>query len=287
MPEGFDLQGTIRGVKSPVLVGPTEAWWSTRTPDGPGSLALEIKRQEVTATAWGPGADWLCDQAPRLFGSDDDLKGWDPKGVLRDPWRRAPFRLGRSDRLWDALVGGVLGQRVQVTAARRSRRLLARRFGEPAPGPREAWLLPSPATVSEMGYHQFHPLGVERKRAQVLIAAARELPRLGDSITAGRPAEVQRRLQRIRGIGPWTAALATAVAMGDPDAVPVGDYHIPNGVSWHLAGEARGTDERMLQLLEPYSGHRWRVVRIIKSLGAAPRYGPRLALNADGLALGS
>ena len=68
--------------------------------------------------------------------------------------------------------------------------------------------------------------------------------------------------------------------LGDSDAVSVGDYHLPNLVSWALAGEPRGNDDRMLELLEPYRGHRGRVVRLLeKGIGHAPRYGPRLALR--------
>jgi 3-methyladenine DNA glycosylase/8-oxoguanine DNA glycosylase len=83
-------------------------------------------------------------------------------------------------------------------------------------------------------------------------------------------------LQRVRGIGPWTSALVRDRALGDPDAVPVGDYHLPNGVAWLLAGEPRADDERMLELLEPYAGHRGRVIRLVKVSGTkAPRHGPR------------
>ena len=58
----------------------------------------------------------------------------------------------------------------------------------------------------------------------------------------------------------------------------VGDFHIPNLVAWALAGEPRGTDERMLELLEPYAGQRGRVTRLLELGGAAaPRYGPRVA----------
>lgn len=108
---------------------------------------------------------------------------------------------------------------------------------------------------------------------------------MGD-LTSRTPAQVQDRLQHIRGIGPWSAAMVTATAMGDPDAVPVGDFHIPNTVAWHLAGEARATDARMLELLEPYAGHRWRVIRLAKASGSAPRYGPKLSLNGSGLEMG-
>lgn len=85
------------------------------------------------------------------------------------------------------------------------------------------------------------------------------------------------RLQAFPGVGPWSAAEVANVALGDPDAVSVGDYHLKNQVSWALAGEPRGTDERMVELLEPWRGHRARVLRLILAGGiGAPRYGPRM-----------
>ncbi|MDH3294814.1 MAG: DNA-3-methyladenine glycosylase 2 family protein [Acidimicrobiia bacterium] len=286
IPPTLNVRDTVRGAKNPVLVGPTEIWWATRTPDGPGTLYMErIRADAIKAEAWGPGAGWLLDQTPRLLGADDDLSGFRPAGVIGERWRKAPFRLGRTDRPWDALVGAILGQKVQVSNAVSSRRRLARRFGEPAPGPRQGWILPAPAVVASMGYFDFHPLGVERKRAEILIRVAREMPRL-ESMSLDDPERVRSRLQQIRGIGPWTSAMVSAAALGDPDAVPVGDYHIPNNVSWLLAREPRGTDTRMLELLEPYRGHRWRVIRLAKAGRGAPKYGPRLSLTGDGLHMG-
>ena len=70
------------------------------------------------------------------------------------------------------------------------------------------------------------------------------------------------------------------VALGDADAVSVGDYHLPNVVAWALAGEPRGDDARMLELLEPYRGHRGRVMRLLLAGGVGPpRRGPRLQLR--------
>ena len=71
------------------------------------------------------------------------------------------------------------------------------------------------------------------------------------------------------------------LGLGDPDAVSVGDFHLPNLVSWALAGEPRGTDERMLELLEPYRGQRGRVQRLLEAGGiTAPRFGPRRPLRS-------
>ena len=92
--------------------------------------------------------------------------------------------------------------------------------------------------------------------------------------------ELRRRLLTIPGVGPWTAAEVAVVALGDPDAVSVGDYHLPHAVTWTLAGEPRGDDARMLELLAPFAGHRGRVVRLIEAGGmTAPRRGPRMPLR--------
>ena len=89
-----------------------------------------------------------------------------------------------------------------------------------------------------------------------------------------------RRLQAFPGVGAWTAAKVALVALGDPDAVPVGDYHLPHAVGYALDGTVRSTDERMLELLDPYRGHRARVIRLLTISGiGAPRFGPKQPLR--------
>jgi hypothetical protein len=52
-------------------------------------------------------------------------------------------------------------------------------------------------------------------------------------------------------------------------------------VAWALAGERTGTDERMLELLEPYRGHRGRVLRLLTVAAVGPpRRGARTALRS-------
>jgi 3-methyladenine DNA glycosylase/8-oxoguanine DNA glycosylase len=89
--------------------------------------------------------------------------------------------------------------------------------------------------------------------------------------------EARRRLEAMPGVGLWTSAEVARLSFGDPDAVSVGDYHLPDIVAWALAGEERGTDERMLELLEPYGGQRGRVqVLLERSQISPPAYGPRM-----------
>lgn len=104
--------------------------------------------------------------------------------------------------------------------------------------------------------------GIERRRADILRRMALVARRLEETAEMTLDAAYAR-LTAITGIGPWTAGRIAMLALGDCDAVFVGDLHLPHLVSSALAGERRGTDERMLELLEPYRGHRARVVRLL------------------------
>ena len=89
-------------------------------------------------------------------------------------------------------------------------------------------------------------------------------------------AHARSKLALIPGVGVWTIGSALGPALGDPDALAVGDYHLKNVIAWALRGRARGTDEEMLEALEPYRGDRGRVARLIKmTAGGAPKFGPR------------
>ena len=92
--------------------------------------------------------------------------------------------------------------------------------------------------------------------------------------------DAQRRIRAIKGLGVWTAAYVRRVAWGDADAILVGDYHQKNLVTYALTGRPRGTDEEMVELLEPYRPHRGRVVRLIAAAGIkAPVFGPRKEIH--------
>ncbi len=163
--------------------------------------------------------------------------------------------------------------------AHASYRALVMALGEPAPGPTRLTLPPSPQVLAGTPYWTFHRFGVERRRAETIIRAARSARRLEETLTMD-IAGAYTRLEAFPGVGRWTAAKVAGVALGDPDAVPVGDYHLPHTVGYLFEGTPRSTDERMLELLEPYRGHRGRVLRLLTQAGAtAPRFGPRKPLR--------
>ena len=281
----LDLKLTLRplqhGSLDPTIrVHRNEAWRATRTADGPATQHLRVLDGAVEVEAWGPGAGWLLEHAPALLGEHDDPYGFAPAHPgLRDLHRRNPgLRVGRSSAVVEAIVPTILEQKVTGTAARRSFRAIVARYGEPAPGPFELRLQPDPLVLASLPYEDFHPFGVEQKRAVTVKIACSYARRLEETVEMP-TAAARRRLLALPGVGQWTAALVAAAAWGDADAVEVGDFHVPNMVAWYLAGEPRGTDERMLELLAPYSGHRARVIRLIEYSGVrAPSFGPRMPI---------
>ena len=254
-------------------------WRAVRTPDGAATTRFSGGGHEVVLDAWGEGATWVCEHADDLVGASDSLGGFTPADpIVRELHRRRPgLRVARSRCVHPLLVATVIGQRVTGIQHARSWASVVRRFGERAPGPAGLWLAPSAHQLAALPYYRLHPSGIEQGRADTIRRAsvvAAALERAVDS-----PPVLDARLRSISGIGPWTSALVCAGAAGDPDAVPVGDLHLPGIVCLTLSGDHRGGDDRMLELLEPYAGHRGRVVRLCVAGGVAPpRRAPRRAL---------
>lgn len=287
-PDGYHFAGSVRsllvrGGDRTGRLADRQFWLALRTPGGPATLHLARDGAGLLATGHGPGAQWVLDRADAIAGLRDDVTGFAALAEAHPLVRRlartfAGLRFPATGQIFPRLLLAILEQKVTGQEAHRAYRQVIRHFGEPAPGPVELLLPPDPEAVAATAYWTFHPFGVEQKRAQTILraaVAARRLEQCADSAAA------TRRLTAIPGIGPWTAAEVVRTAYGDADAVSVGDYHIPNRVAWVLAGEPRGTDERMLELLEPFRGHRGRVCELLAAGGiGAPRFGPRMPIRS-------
>ena len=279
----LDLRATlyVTGLKGPSLsVRRDGLWRATRTPEGPVTVRLSVANQELNAQAWGDGSTWALDHIGDWIGEADDPSALEPVHEIVAGAARAGrgMRMASVGNVVEVMLPTIIAQKVTGVAAGKSYRQLVSRYGEPAPGPESVVRLPpDPQLLATLPYYDFHPLGIEQKRAMTLIAVCREADRIERTLEIDL-VDAYRYLQSIRGIGPWTTGAVMRVVRGDPDAIPIGDYHIPNTVTWALAGEDRGTDERMLELLEPYAGQRGRVVRLLERYaGSAPKYGPKLS----------
>lgn len=284
LPGPLDLRRTLapllRGSRDPsIRLAADHAVRATRTGEGPATVELRRVGNHLEARAWGPGAEAALAAVPGLVGLDDDPTALVPADplVARLAKSLVGLRIGRTGAVFEALVPAIIEQKVTGSEALRAYRLLVRRHGEPAPGPHGLWLPPPAPVLAALPYHAFHPLGVERRRADTIRYAASRAARIEECGSLSTDAAT-RRLMALPGVGPWTAAEVVSRALGDPDVVSLGDFNLPHLVAWALAGEPRGDDARMLELLEPYRGQRGRVVRLLEASGLrAPRHGPRMA----------
>lgn len=278
LPWPLDLRATLghhrRGGGDPAFAYGTDGsvWRVVHTPDGPGTLSIRRSGDRVLGRAWGPGADWLLEMMPDMLGASDSPESMPVRdAVVAGLVRRAEgLRIGRSGRVWEALVPAILEQKVVGAEAWRAWRYLLRRYGEPAPGPvPDTMRVPMPRRAwADIPSWEWHRSGIEPVRMRTIRGAtALDVERHPDKLTV------------LRGVGVWTEAETRSRAIGDADAVSVGDYHIPTLVGTTLIGQAVD-DDGMLELLEPYAGHRNRVVRMIELYGVRrERRGARMSVR--------
>ncbi|MEU0931092.1 DNA-3-methyladenine glycosylase family protein [Streptomyces malaysiensis] len=275
-----------RGPGDPAFqVGTDGAFWrASRTPAGPGTIRIGRKGAEIEGRAWGPGAEWLLDGLPALLGADDDPSAFVPRHrLVHEAHRRNPgLRLIRTGLVLESLIPSILEQKVTGIEAYRAWRLLLQRHGEPAPGPAEGMrmrVMPDPRTWALIPSWEWHRAGVDTKRSSTILRAVRVARRLEEAVSMDLAA-ASARLRLIPGIGPWTAAETLQRSNGTPDAITVGDLHLPRIVGYALAGERGADDAAMLELLAPYAGQRYRAARLILLSGRTPpRRAPRFAVR--------
>jgi 3-methyladenine DNA glycosylase/8-oxoguanine DNA glycosylase len=261
-----------------------EGWWmGLPTPAGPATLRLVQRSDlgEVEASAWGAGAAWALDAVPSLLGDRDSEEGFVPHHPLveRAHRRYAAWHVPRSGLVLHALVPAAIEQKVTGQEAFASHRALVHRFGSRAPGPGEArrlWVAPDAAGWAAIPSWEWLRASVDGARSGTAVRAAQVAGRLEQCADLA-PEQARARLRSVPGIGVWTAAEVAQRALGDPDSVSFGDYHVAKNLTWALTGEVRD-DDALAELLEPYRGHRYRVQRLVElSTPMRPRRGPRMA----------
>ncbi len=278
-----------RGISDPTLRRAPSGWWRTaRSAYGPGLQHLVRLGDDVVATCWGPGAEWLAEQAPRLLGAADEVSDFDPRPhrAVAEAHRRRPWlRLGRTDLVLDALAPTSIEQVVTGKEAFRAQRLLLHRFGDRPEGPAAEESHPahgmrvplSAAQWLSVPSWEFLRAGIEERRTRAIVAGARtarSLERLASGEFSG---DADSALRSLPGVGPWTSANVRQRALGDADAWSIGDYHVGHTISYTLVGEQLD-DDAVTELLEPYRGHRFRVEVLLADLPGPERHGPRRTL---------
>jgi 3-methyladenine DNA glycosylase/8-oxoguanine DNA glycosylase len=254
-----------------MTVSGTVIWRATRTPEGIATLAIrETSPGVVRGAAWGPGAAW--DQPGEFDPSRHPL-------IAAAHHRNPGVRIGRTDLFFEALTSAVIEQKVTGMQAFAAWRCLVTWHGERAPGPtpRPLYAPPSIDGWRHIPSWSWHRAGLEPPQSRTIVEAARRGEAIGRVFMSATDGEARDRvLISQRGIGPWTSAETRIRALGDPDAVSVGDFHLAHEVGYALTG-TRVDDDGMLELLAPWAGQRQRVIRLIEASGVRePRRAPRL-----------
>jgi len=262
-------------------------WRASLTPVGPGTLRVSSRGGVVHGEAWGPGAEWLLDQLPRMLGESDDPGAFEPRHrlVALVRHRRPGLRLTRTGLVLESLIPSILEQKVTTDEAYRAWRLLVRKYGVPAPGPvgGRMFVMPAPRVWSLIPSWEWHRAGVDNKRASTILRVVRVARRMEEAVALD-PVAARERLEVVSGVGPWTSAEVVQRSHGAADAVTVGDLHLPGIVGYALAGDRDADDSVMLSLLEPYAGQRHRAARLILLSGRTPaRRHPKMPRGDIGL----
>jgi 3-methyladenine DNA glycosylase/8-oxoguanine DNA glycosylase len=236
---------------TPVVV---DAW---RRPD-----RTVVLRAAAAAGAAAPAARDLEVAIERMrfaLGVDDDLSDFYGRfrsdrllgpAVRARPWhrpRRRPWP-------WEALAWAVTNQLIESGRAAAIQRRIVRRWGPFLAGPgRGLRDVPGPAAVAARAPAELAAADLAPSRALALIRCAREVA--AGRVDPGDPGG-DRRLLRIREIGPWTVQCLGLFGRGDADALPAGDLGYLKVVGRLLGMGRRATIPEVEEMLAPYAPFR-------------------------------
>jgi 3-methyladenine DNA glycosylase/8-oxoguanine DNA glycosylase len=249
-------------------------WRTALTSSGPVTFRIRQQRlDDLDIDAWGPGAGELIGSIRTELGEHDRPEDFRPAHpVLERAWSRLPgLRVPRTGRLFEALVPAILEQRVVGLDAQAAWARLVGAHGGPAPGPAPETMrvMPSPEAWAKIPIWEWRRAGVDLRRSKTVILAAWHAAKLDRAATD--PARAYELMSAMSGVGVWTAAQVGHRALGDADALPIGDFHLGRMTGMALLG--RPLAEREIEAFYlPWRPHRYRVVR---TLELTPRSAPR------------
>ena len=151
----------------------------------------------------------------------------------------------RTATVTHALLKAVCGQLIQASAARVLEARLIRALGTPFG---DLFLPPTRATFARLAPAQLARDGLVARKANVLVRLSREwdVERLHGVETASAAA----RIERERGLGPWSAGVVCLYGLGRYEHGLVGDLGLVKLCAALLGRRAEPEDTR--RLLEPY-----------------------------------
>ena len=170
----------------------------------------------------------VLERVKRLFDLDADPVAID-KAMGPLAAKRPGLRLPGSFDSFEMAVRAILGQQISVAGARTLAGRVVLRFGTPlrTENPELTYLFPTPQRIARATMSEIAKLGIIGKRAETIIALARAMANGQLLLEPGRRIEeMLNQLQKISGIGEWTAQYLAMRALSWPDAFPHTDLGV-------------------------------------------------------------
>ena len=204
-----------------VEVNGASGWFEVRPVPGADALRLTVHQL-------GPGALFTVVRKVRhmfdLGADPEDVRSSLKQDALLAPLlRRSPgLRVPGAWCPFELSVRAVLGQQVSVAAARTFAIRIVTAHGRPMTEPAEGLthLFPEPKALATADLDSIGLTGARAHTLNALAGAVAEGQVRFDSASAE---EARESLQRIPGIGAWTAEYAAMRGLADPDAFPAED----------------------------------------------------------------
>jgi len=212
---------------------------------------------EVRAT--GRDAERWLPAVRRLLGTNADLRDWYERSA-KIPWLQplsqllAGLKPPRYPTLWEACAHAIVFQQISIHAGAAIMRRLVEALGEEVvAGNLRGRIFPEPARWLAASEEVLRGAGLSANKTAHLRSAASAFAdgsMSEERLEALTTDEAAAALCTIRGIGPWSAAVALLRGMGRLDVFPLRD----SGVARSLAHAGGGGLEDALETLGPVRG---------------------------------
>ena len=236
-------------------------------PDGRGEVLGEIAGR-VTASE----ASAITRQLARILSLDHDATGLAAVGE-RDPAVRAMlealpgFRPVCFPSPYEAAIWGVLAQRISMTVAASIKQRLAIETGSIARGFGHE-LHPAPAPAKVLALESFPGIAAEKlTRLKSVALAALEGKLDAEHIRSLCHVDAVEELQRIRGVGPWTAEHIVMRGCGALDELPLSEPRVLRAIAESYGLRETPSREEALHIAEGWRPYRmWIAVLMVMNL---------------------
>jgi AraC family transcriptional regulator, regulatory protein of adaptative response / DNA-3-methyladenine glycosylase II len=226
----FSYQTEPKGLIRSLCIEHLGKWlvgWLQATPDLEKNL-LRVRMSETFA----PALPVLTQRLRAAFDLDADPAAID--AALHPSFKNSEgMRVPGSLDGFDIAVRAILGQQVTVAAGRTFTQRVLQTFGEPiqTPWPQITRCFPKPAALAQASPESFGALGIVKQRQAALIALSSVVANGELNLNSPpQPLKVIEQLQKLPGIGEWTANYIAMRALRWPDAFPAGDIALHNAL---------------------------------------------------------